>query len=298
MKPITDKDAEADTVFWGSDQHRTWEESESDSEVSYDLDESDSSESDSEMDEDDSGDAGSDESEEEEDQDTKKPKRVFRGGYKDPRGAGAPKRKTTRPPVQRVIRKDTETPPSTVERRQTRDTTRAITQQVTDREFSKKPSLKEKSRFKPEKHVWTQDELMEEARLTEEWNTADYEAYIRYTELSERERMQFLQKRKPKEQVGSYKVVHRSYLVNNEPKSEILIFPPIEGVERPLNDVLLGIVDGQKDEGKYKRFRYRHPRTGEGFNTAAEFRAIQEDWDLEERRKAEAVLEGMQRGVF
>lgn len=292
LKPITDKDAEVDTVFWGSDQHRTWEESESDSEVSYNLDDADSSDSSSDMDDDESG-AGSDsdESESGDEDDGRKPKKVFRGGYKDPRSKpAAPKRKLA--PVQRAIKKEIvpETPSSAGERRQTRDTTRAMTEEITQRESTKKP-LVSKEKPKTEKHVLTQEELLEEARLTEEWNTADYEAYIRYTELSERERMQFLQKRKPKEQVNCYKVVHRSFMEGGELKSEIKVFPPMAGTLRPLNDVLLGIGENEFANATRSPFRYRHPRTGEGYNTCGEFRQIQERLLREERMQAERVLE-------
>jgi hypothetical protein len=286
MKPITDKDAEVDTVFWGSDKHRTWEESESDSDVSYDLDEDDedSDEEDSMDDDAVSADAESDTSV---DEDERLKKRKNSGGYKDPRTA-APKRVIRRSIVKTPKPAPLETPIS--ERRQTRDTTRAITLQVTQRSETKRESPKETKISPKRAHVWTQEDLLEEARQTEEWNIADYEAYIRYTELSEKERMQFLQKRKPKEQVGSYKIISRSVCRDGKADSEVLIFPPAESSTRnfDISAVLFPYLDGPPKEPP--KFRYRHPVSMEGYNTISEYREIEVRLDQEDRMRIQRVI--------
>jgi hypothetical protein len=293
---LSGNEEEIDRAFWGSEQHRTWEESESDSDVSYDMDEEDDEEEEleSEMDQEESEDESEDEPEEEDEgeNDSRQKKRMRFNAYRAPTPAGATGRKTV------VTRREkvTPTPRSTSEpkdlpseRRETRESTKARTQEVQSRPKSqvtkkKGPTTPTGTSLKP-----TQEQLMEEAKVVEEWNKADYDAYIRFTELSEKERAAFLQKRKPRGSKTAYSIVSRSFIESGTVRNEIRIIPPVTDASlvprkkekalrletslRSASDVL-GI-NSEVPPIPSKQFRYRYPYGSmQPFNTVEEFQSI------------------------
>ena len=307
-KPVSGQEAEVDQTFWGSQQHRTWEESESDSEVSYKLDEDDESESDDEIDDNDELDEeeSEDEDEDEDEETVRKRKRSIKA-YKDPRtSAAAPKRKTIirrKPKVPDTpdsTKVDSEHASAAITRRETRDTTKARTLEVINRAEKSTRKHSPKQRALGQEKL-TQEELLEEARITEEWNIADYEAYVRYTELSEKEQTAFLSKRKSsKQSQNSYTLVSRSFVRNNEVISEIVIHPPpimFEGTKKekpPVKSVQqLLRIDQEVLVSADKSHKYRHPYTWEGFNSVSEFAEIEEKFKEKERAQVERVIENL-----
>ena len=291
-----------DQAFWGSDQHRTWEESESDSDVSYDLEESEEeSDSDSELD----GEEEEEESEEEEseDEEDKRRKRPRFQAYKVPDTKhGAPKRKTI---VRRKAKPSADTPVSVAEsevtRRETRDTTRARTLEVHSRSTPVTARKKASSPSGGQRKL-TQEQLLEEARIVEEWNKADYDAYLRFTELSEKERNALMQKRRQRGPKNVYTIVTRSFIRNGASAEEIRIVPPVveEQVAKkkdakpplPIKTVaeVLGL-DQSIPEYADRSFKYRYPYGYmREFNTIAEFNIIHEEEQNVEREEAEKLL--------
>jgi hypothetical protein len=256
------------------------------------LDQEDESDSDSELeDEEDEGESEESEEEESDDERAKQKKRSAIKAYKDPRAgpSAAPKRRTTiirKKPTVRTPGTPESSQSTTIERRETRDSTKARTLEVTSRstELFSKSTI---HRASPMHKKLTQEELLAEAAITEEWNRADYEAYIRYTELSDKEKAQFLSKgKRTRASRFSHTIVSRSF-VDAESKtvsSEIIIHPPPitdEEIKREKLTVpppkstleLLGITKNPEIFHK-TGYSYRHPVTYEGYNTREEYEGI------------------------
>jgi len=292
------KEEKIDQTFWGSEEHRTWEESESDSDVSYDLDEEDEEEEEleSEMEGDEDEDEEREEEEEEDEQENRRKRPRFQA-YKPPPDKDIVRKKTvvvrkSKPAVSETPKSVADSVSAPIERRQTRESTQARTQEVMEKPAAtgapkRKPSTPSRSQsLKP-----TQEQLMEEAKIVEEWNKADYDAYIRFTELSEKERQAFLQKKKPKGLKNAYTIVSRSFIKDGEVASEIRVIEPVKQEPvgpkkkkkpgefdshfRSIYDIL-GIqadIPMQPD----KSYKYRFPYGSmPGYNTLEEFRAIRD----------------------
>jgi len=223
--------------------------------------------------------------------------------YKPISVSAVPKRKTIvrrKPKLDLATEVDNQEGPDMLERRETRDTTRARTLEVQERAIpssSKKSPASTPTRDKPR---LSQEQLLEEARIVEEWNKADLEAYIRYTELSEKERNAMLQKRRRGGSRNEYTFCSRSYIEDGQVKSEIKIVPPPPSSEetskkkpgvfipRRFTNDLLGI-QAKPEVPDRSMCNYRYPYGGEDvFNTAEEYEAIRRgyvDWEVNEVQK-------------
>lgn len=161
-----------------------------------------------------------------------------------------------------------------VERVGTRDTTRARTEEVSVR--ADKTANTPKTPRKEQVYVpLTHAELMDEARITEEWNTADLQAYIKYTELSDKERAAnfAFSKKVPK-------YVYRSFKdENNEERSEIRM-------TIPLTISSTSMVVPKKTNAKY-RYPYMEDRY---FNTCEEFSRIHEEYLELEKAEIKSII--------
>lgn len=292
-KLLTGEEEQKDRTFWGSEEHNTWEESESDSDISYDLDElEEESESDSELDEEDES-----EEEEPEDDEERRRKRPRFQAYKVPE-KGTPKRRT-------VVRRNSSSTPKpeegikdevTTDTRERRETTKARSLEVTERKMSSSFGLRKK-RSQTQYVALTQEQLMEEAKMVEEWNKADYDAYLRYTEMSEKERNALIQKRRNNGSKNLYRIVSRSYIEDGQEKSELKLVPPLEEDSLKIKEKMSkGILyksakevlrmDASKPLPANKSFKYRYPYGDmEGYNTIAEYE------DIIERERGKEVLE-------
>ena len=215
----------------------------------------------------------------------------------------APKRKTI---VRRKPKPVAETPQSVAGsetlRRETRDTTRARTLEVHSRPVlaSAKKKATSPTSAQPK---YTQEQLLEEARVVEEWNKADYDAYLRFTELSEKERTAFMQKRRHRGPKNVYTVVTRSFVHDGQVTEELKIIPPVveESVTKkkdtkpplPVKSVAEVLqLDQSRPEPADKRHKYRYPY-GETplFNTIEEFQSIHHSEREKEREVAENLLQ-------
>jgi hypothetical protein len=267
---ITSQEAEKDKSFWGSEKHRTWEESESDSEVEYTLDasnESDLSISDSE-----DGDLEhGEEEEEEDDEDIGQRKKRPVKGYVDRRDAvpESKKRSSHKKPVV------SEGVPASVahpaERRETRDTTRRLTIEMEERAAT---ATSVPRRVTPSatrvKRKFTQEEMLEEAKTTEYWNTADLNEYMRITASLEA----------TKNLSRSRRIVPRgSHIIKWKSTREgesLTIIPPADAkgvMGRPTSEILgidpAPVYDAPGGRG----WRYR-TTGGDFFNNSDEFKKI------------------------
>jgi len=154
----------------------------------------------------------------------------------------------------------------------------------------------------------TQEQLMAEAAITEEWNKADYEAYIRYTELTDKEKASFLsvgKNRRTKASRFSHTLISRSFIdqQSQTSKSEILIHPPPitdEEIKKEKLSVprkrttaeLLGI-DAPPSHPIRTGYLYRHPTSLEGFNTSVEFSAINDREDAKEKGEISKIIHNL-----
>ena len=299
-KILTGDEEEIDRSFWGSEKHKTWEESESDSDISYDLEESeDESDSDSELDQVEGDDeSGTEESVDEEENRRKRPR--FHAYKVPPQNEGI-KRKTV---IRRksVTQEPVETPSDNFEKRETRETTKARTLEVTERKSVDVSGKKRKHASRGSSVTLTQEEQMEEARIVEEWNKADYDAYLRYTEMSEKERNALMQKRR--NNTGSknlYKIITRSYIKDGEVQSELKIVPPLieESTKEKGKRSVIGLksvsdvlrINRTKPEPVGRLFRYRYPHGDMlEYNTVEEFKEIRKNELEREKSEAEAVV--------
>ena len=298
---LTGEEENVDRAFWGSEQHRTWEESESDSDISYDLDEDEEeeSESDSELDEEEKEESSEDD--ESEDEDTRKKQKKGRFQAYKPVSvseAGAPKKKTIvrRKPKPVVLAEESIAPDL---RRETRDSTRARTMEVQDRPTP--VSTRRIRRPTDGRKIYTQEQLMEEARIVEEWNKADLDAYIKYTEMSEKEKNAMMQKRRRGTSQNEFTIFSRSYIDSRgEVSSELRLVPPPqeESLKKkivsplPLKSTqqLLGIAEPEEPAMR-SGFAYRYPYGGlEGFNTVEQYEAIRADYVDYEIREIKNVI--------
>ena len=300
---ITGKEAELDSAFWGAEQHRTWEESESDSDVSFDIDEDEGeSESDSELDEDEESEEESDEDESETDEVKKRKKASFRAYKPIAGGEAAPNRKT-------IVRRKPKAVPSspksvadsTFSRRETRDTTRARTQEVKER--AEMPvRLRKYAHSGFEAASLSQEQLLEDARIVEEWNRADLDAYIKYTEMSEKERGLLLTRRRGRSNKDEYRIVARSFIEKGKVKSELKLIPPKPPADdgskkKPQTTVVvkttsqvLGIREPEVPPDRSMN-TYRYPYGSmEGFNTREEYMQIREADLGPQRQQVESVI--------
>ena len=296
LHQISNEEAQVDEVFWGSKEHRTWEESEDDSDVSYDLDEEDEEESESEDSELDEDIDEEDEDEESEPETDKAPRKSFRA-YKDPRLAVAAPKKREIPPKPKTPK----TPVSSYELPETRHTTRARTVDVTSKASAEQPNSRIRAKQPVRPHL-TQEQLMAEAAITEEWNKADLEAYVRYTELTDKEKAE-LEKGKQKQSIltrSDYRLVSRSFISDRCSSSEIRIHSPIRSgltakdsqhsvaPKRP-SSMLLKMVSLPSQPRRWGS-RYLHPQTMEGFNTALEFSEIEKRIENQEKRRVQKLV--------
>ena len=243
---------------------------------------------------------------EEDDEEEQRRKRPRFQAYKPPTGKDEPTKKKIV-----VVRKQKApvTPISITEseRRETRDSTRARTLEVMSKPV---PDTSKKSKTttttpRGTPHQRTQEELMEEAKIVEEWNKADYDAYIRFTELSEKERTAFLQKRRPKGPKNAYSIVSRSFIKDGEVCSEIKVVPPVVDelpvtakkkdtktppvYNKSVSDVL-GIVSDIPSPAD-RTFKYRYPYGSmECFNTVEECQRIRERESAHDAQEALAFI--------
>lgn len=284
-----------DNVFWGSDKHRTWEESSSDSEVSYDLDnnDEDSDSDDSELDEDEEED--DEEGTESEDEKTTKRRMT---GYSDPRlKRSAPVAKAVTNRVARVQK-----PSLPYEVPETRHTTRERTREVNVRSTSHPNTpLSRTTKLSPRRPTLTQEQLMAEAAITEEWNKADLEAYVRYTELSDKEKAE-LEKGKQSNLSTSiksdYRIISRSSQSALGVTSEIRIHSPIRDMKdkqhkhsKVPTSKLLGVsTPGNHIDNGSRGLRYRHPVSLEGFNSNEEFANIDSRIRKQEEKRVRKLV--------
>jgi len=140
---------------------------------------------------------------------------------------------------------------------------------------------------------------MAEAAITEQWNKADLEAYVRYTELTDKEKAE-LEKGKQGLTALSrseYRIVSRSFVESGFTTSEIRIHSPIRSSTKDKNNVvpfkssstLLGL-HASKSAPVRSGSSYRHPRSLEGFNTVDEFSAIEKRLENQERRRVQKLV--------
>ena len=149
----------------------------------------------------------------------------------------------------------------------------------------------------------TQAELMAEAAITEEWNKADLEAYVRYTQLSDKEKAELEKKRtthgvsQSSAAAGEYRIISRSF---GGTKSEIRIESPIRTKNVLSRDVkstttmeILGQTPSSLStttKNAMNVSKYRHPTTLETFNTCEEFSKIESKIRTTEKRKIEKLI--------
>jgi|LauGreDrversion4_2_1035121.scaffolds.fasta_scaffold202887_2 hypothetical protein len=292
MQDLSREDAEIDNVFWGSDKHRTWEESSSDSEVSYDIedDEENSDSDDSELDEDE------EDEEDEEEPESEDEVRISRKskGYSDPRLKSSLPKKRENIQAPRVPKP----PLDSYDVPETRHTTRERTQEVNLRSIPSTPQAALRTRALRREPQLTQEQLMAEAAITEEWNKADLEAYVRYTELSDKDKAE-LEKGKQGFGVSSrseYRIISRSFSSALGSTSEIRIHSPTREkqskVPRSADTArLMGIAYPQQScRSSRGSSRYRHPVSLEGFSCLDEFARIEDRLQNEEVKRVRRLL--------
>ena len=202
-------------------------------------------------------------------------------------------------PERKTIVRKPRTPKPEVDRADrpgTRDTTRARTEEVTSKaetiEGKKRRRMTQKEQVK-----LTQEQLLEEARVTEEWNRADYDAYMRYTELSEKEKAALVGRRRQKRNLG-YSTVFRTYIENGEVQSEIRLVPPATDLDRkrqqPLDRStrdLLGLEEEPPTRPPPAAGKYRYPYDPrQVFNTIAEFEEIHWQLRAKEKETIQAII--------
>ena len=142
---------------------------------------------------------------------------------------------------------------------------------------------------------------MAEAAITEEWNKADLEAYVRYTELSDKEKAEL---EKGKQGLSSlnrseYRLISRSYISDGSSSSEIRIHSPtrLTGskdtkqtvVPRRSTESLLAMKPQPAQPRRWES-RYCHPRSMEGYNTPFEFSEIEKRIDNQEKRRVQKLI--------
>ena len=149
---------------------------------------------------------------------------------------------------------------------------------------------------------------MEEAKIVEEWNKADYDAYLRYTELSEKERIALIQKRRTKGPKNVYTIVSRSFIEKDQVCSEIKIVAPVidesshpkkrdkpsltsQCLLRSASDVL-GIQPRiARSASPKKLYKYRYPYgMMQGFNTVEEYAHIRDRELAAEQKEATKLI--------
>ncbi len=149
---------------------------------------------------------------------------------------------------------------------------------------------------------------MEEAKIVEEWNKADYDAYLRYTELSEKERNALIQKRRTKGPKNMYTIVSRSFIANDHVCSEIKIVPPVteepsqtkkrekiasanQAQLRSVSEVLGINQRVPRPSSPKKMYKYRFPYGSmQGFNTMEEFAKIRDRERAAEIKQATKLI--------
>ena len=160
----------------------------------------------------------------------------------------------------------------------TRDTTRARTEEVIEKVEKNVSSKRLKSPRDP-LVLLTQEELMEEARLTEEWNTADYDAYISYMELNEK-----IDTSRRRGKKNSNVVISRSFIENGYVKSELIVPAYFELVHATLPN---------------QSAKYRYPKDpSQVFNTVEEFSKIHENFIQNEVKNIQEILKDINRYNF
>ncbi len=142
---------------------------------------------------------------------------------------------------------------------------------------------------------------MAEAAITEEWNKADLEAYVRYTELSDKEKAE-LEKGKQSNISTSFKSDYRIISLSSQSAlgvtSEIRIHSPIRDMQdkqhkhlKVPTSKLLGLsTPGNPIHDVSRGSRYRHPVSLEGFNSIEEFANIDSRIHKQEEKRVRKLV--------
>ena len=171
QRPSAPVEAEKDAAFWGTTEHDTWVEEEDDSSVSYNSDDDEMLEDESISDSADIVDS----SESDISEDAQVRRGTKKNKYVDPALAKPKVTRAAQPKTEKIAH-----PAAVVEKRVLRDRGSRLTETATTVQTVSAPV-----KMKIEENQMSQDEILAEARLTEEYNTQmlrDYYAFESATE--------------------------------------------------------------------------------------------------------------------
>ncbi|KAF4671207.1 hypothetical protein FOL47_001653 [Perkinsus chesapeaki] len=306
QKPATSRD---DDEFWSSTLHDTWEEDPDDTSISFnsedeadeqwqDVGESSMSDSDSVDDED--AESGVDEASDDSLKRRRKPNK-----YVDPelqpkkRKTGVKQRAKKSGEISGPSREETsDNGKSSPQSRgvSTRDTTQAQTVDSNVREADRQHTQAERRnrRGKKVKSKWpSYDELMQEAREVEVWNTGQLTSYIAYEkELQQTGHHQSsaVKARKKARETAPYIRWTSSSSSDGHGAVEVLSFHN-GATSSAISPPTVGQVTEPDQTGPWK---YREPLTNEKFNTIQEYQSLRQkgkERELSEFRRALEALE-------